>query len=358
VSRPRLLPKGVSAFLDRHGKERLRYRRKGQPTHYFQAQFGTEEFRTEYRACLDGVPNARPIGAEQIVPGTISDLIVRYYRSSGWQQKSDGAKHHDRLIIEKFRAKHGDKRVRAIGYEHVDAIIGAKASATPFAAQKLRKILRRLLGYAAKIGMAERNVALDSEPVKAKSSGYHTWTEDEIDRYQKHHAYGTNARLALELMLWTGQRRSDAIRMGLQHVQDGRISVQQQKTATRLLIPVSEQLRTAITAMPPHKHLTFLITEQGRPFTAAGFGNWFRDRCDEAGLPGCTAHGLRKAMARRLAQLGMSNQSLKSVGGWRGDSEVALYTRDADQMALADKAIAELSRWDLANRAEGLANER
>lgn len=43
-------------------------------------------------------------------------------------------------------------------------------------------------------------------------------------------------------------------------------------------------------------NMTFLVTEFDRPFTAEGFGNWFRERCIEAGVPG-RAHGLRKAGA-------------------------------------------------------------
>jgi hypothetical protein len=41
--------------------------------------------------------------------------------------------------------------------------------------------------------------------------------------------------------------------------------------------------------------LTFLVNEFGRPSTDAGFGNKFRDWCDQANSPQCSAHGLRKA---------------------------------------------------------------
>ena len=43
--------------------------------------------------------------------------------------------------------------------------------------------------------------------------------------------------------------------------------------------------------------LTFLVTEHGQSFTANDFGNKMRQWCDEAGLPECTAHGLRKTGA-------------------------------------------------------------
>ncbi len=88
----------------------------------------------------------------------------------------------------------------------------------------------------------------------------------------------------------------------------------------------------------------------------AGFGNKMREWCDEAGLPQCTAHGLRKAMARRLAESGESQQSIKSVGGWKADAEVTTYTAGADQKRLASAAIGRLSNADLANRAGELAN--
>jgi hypothetical protein len=65
--------------------------------------------------------------------------------------------------------------------------------------------------------------------------------------------------------------------MGRQHVRDDILSIRQQKTGTLVEIPILPELRVALDAMP---------TENlGRAFSAAGFGNWFRDRCNEAGLP-------------------------------------------------------------------------
>jgi hypothetical protein len=48
-------------------------------------------------------------------------------------------------------------------------------------------------------------------------------------------------------------------------------------------------------------NLCFLVTNRGEPYTAPGFGNWFRKLCDKAGCPDVSAHGLRKATARRRA---------------------------------------------------------
>jgi len=80
----------------------------------------------------------------------------------------------------------------------------------------------------------------------------------------------------------------------------------QSKTGTEMIIPIAVPLAAAIAAAPMIGVKTYLVTEYGKQFTAAGFGNWFRQRCDEAGLPHCSAHGLRKAFLRRMAEAGCS----------------------------------------------------
>jgi integrase len=69
--------------------------------------------------------------------------------------------------------------------------------------------------------------------------------------------------------------------------------------------------------------MTFLTTRYGRAFTAAGFGNAFREWCNSAGLPGRSAHGLRKATARRLAEAGCSASQIGSITGHKTLKEVS-----------------------------------
>jgi integrase len=147
----------------------------------------------------------------------------------------------------------------------------------------------------------------------------------------------------MELALNTGQRRSDLVRMGKQHVRDGRIHITQQKTKTKLAIPIHPDLQAVLDAIPP-EHLTFLTTGYGQPFTPAGFGGWFKAACNSAELPkACSAHGLRKAACRRLAEAGCSANVIASISGHRTLKEVARYTTAADQERLADTAIRALS---------------
>ena len=336
--RRRKLPDYVSEFEDRHGKWHVRFRRAGQKSHYFKALPWTPEFMAEYQACLDkkAAPAITP-GAARTKAGSISALIAAYYSAPEFQGLAASTQKTYRNVIERFRDKHGDKPVAAIERKHIKAIIGAMHE-TPGAANSLLKRLRTLFRFALDIGMRHDDPTLRVRGYRAKGDGFHTWTEDEIARFEARHAIGTKARLALGVMLYTGQRRSDAVTMGRQHLAGDKISVRQQKTDARLKIPVHPTLRLIIDATPL-ENLTFLVTAYGKPFTAAGFGNWFRERCDEAGLPQCAAHGLRKAASRRLAESGCTNQQIKAITGHKTDAEVARYTAAANQVRLAEEAM-------------------
>src|SRR5581483_2135036 len=85
--------------------------------------------------------------------------------------------------------------------------------------------------------------------------------------------------------------------------------------------------------------MTFLETEYGKPFTPAGFGNWFRERCDEAGLPQCSAHGLKKAGATIAAENGATTRQLMAMFDWDTVRMAEVYTRAAEQKRLAGEAM-------------------
>ncbi|CAH1658845.1 hypothetical protein CHELA1G11_12845 [Hyphomicrobiales bacterium] len=185
--------------------------------------------------------------------------------------------------------------------------------------------------------------------IKTGSEGFHSWSLEEVEAFEKRHPVGTKARLALALLLYTAQRRSDVVLFGKQHVQDGWLVFTQVKNRVRapvrLEIPIVAPLQSIIDASPVGD-LTFLVTEFNRGFTANGFGNWFRDRCDEAGLPQCSAHGLRKASASRLAELGCTEEEIKAITGHRTSKEVARYTRAARQKVLVASAMAKMVKGE------------
>lgn len=348
----RWLPIWVSEYKDRHGKPRYRFRRKGFEQYLFKSAPGTEGFRQEYRACVDGmaVESIAP-GANRAQPGTFDDLITRYYRSPDFLDPGDRTREVYRGVIERWRVKYGKGKVRDLEPRHV-ADMMAEMLPHRTAANMLRKRLRALMQFAIRQGMATTNPVIATKPYKVEGTGFHTWSEDEIARYEARHPVGTKARLALDLMLWTGQRGGDARVMGPQHVKNKRLQVTQEKTGAVVSLPILPALAASIMAAKTGA-LVFLLSEHGKPYSRKSFGQRFRKWCDEAGLPQCTAHGLRKSAARRFAEAGCSNQQIKAWTGHTTDSEVSRYTAAADQQALSDSAGEML----MANLRKRLANE-
>jgi integrase len=166
-----------------------------------------------------------------------------------------------------------------------------------------------------------------------------------VPQFEAHHAVGTRARLTYELLLQVGQSRCDVVRMGRQHVRNGKLALKRQKTGVPFEVDVMPPLEEAIDVMPSSDHLAFMVTAQGKPFKAAGFGNWFRKVCNEAGLPKrWTSHGLRKAAATYLADRGATTTQLMAWFGWKTASEAERYTRGADRKRNAAAAGALVSR--------------
>ena len=234
-----------------------------------------------------------------------------------------------RAILERFREEHGDKRIALMHKGALQTILNKKS---PAAAANWRKALRGLIDHALSLDMLATDPLVGVKLTPVKSKAPHTWEPEECAHFEAHYALGTRERLAYELLLQVGHSRSDIVRMGRQHVRNGVLSLERQKTKVAFDVTVTPMLQAAIDAMPPSHHLMFLVTAHGKPFTAAGFGNWFRDACNAAGLPKrCTSHGLRRAAATRAADRGATTTQLMAWFGWKTASEADRYTRSADR---------------------------
>lgn len=334
------LPPHVSPARDRHGKVRLRFR-LGLFSTYLKASINTEEFWQEYQDALAGVRKAAgQIGVKRHKAGSVAAVVASYFLSPEFLGLSKAARATYRGILERFVAERGERPVRALERQHVKAILGKMAD-RPHAASNLLKLLRILLDFAIEIELVTVNVARGVKGFKAKLDGFKTWSEVAIKAFEAQHSLGTRPRPAMALLLYTGQRRGDVVKIGWQHVTGDKLAVVQGKTGKPLVLKMHPALLEAL-AHTKRENMTFLVTAQGAPFSAAGFGNWFRECCNEAGLVDLSAHGLRKAAARRLAEAGNSANRIASVTGHDSLKEVERYTRAADQEMLAGEAIATM----------------
>lgn len=345
------LPRYASAFKDRHGKERVRLRRTGWKTLYVTDEPGTPEFTEAYRRWEQN--DKIKVGSDRAVPGSFDDLITRFYKSTIFTDLKPTTQGTYRGELERFRKKYGARRVGTMTARNVAKLMETMG-ATPSAANNLKKRLSQLFDYAILLGFRKDNPAKPVRGFKIKTGGHKTWQEAQIATFEAAYPVGTRERLAFDLALYTAQRRSDICGMGPQHTEAGKIRVKQLKTEKTLMIPIHPKLAQSIAACKTG-HLAFIVSERGAPYTKESFGNWFSDACKEIGVDGYRLHGLRKAASRRMAELGLSNQLIKSITGHSSDSEVARYTRDAEQERMAELAmqiLANRENPDLSNRAE------
>jgi integrase len=331
----RKLPKYVQGWVDQNGRAHCYLRRRGFPLVRLPGLPWSPSFMAAYEAALAGPRTA--IGAGRVKPGSVSAVVAEYFDSQQFfASKSAGTQRMRRSILERFRTAYGDWSIAQLPTVWIEAVLDSKP---PHAARSWLMTLRSLCEFAVKRGWLRANPATSVKLPSVKSDGFHTWTDDEIALFEAHHPIGSKPRLALALLLYTAQRRGDVVRLGRQHIKDGVFTVKQAKTGATLAIPVHPELRAILDATPS-ENLTFLVTATGKPYGGNHFSESFREWCDAARLPKhCSAHGLRKAACRRLAEAGCSANEIAAISGHASLNEVARYTRAADQARLARNAM-------------------
>ena len=314
---------------------------------------GSEEFCERYHELMRQHV-AGELKAQRGAPttGTLRWVGVQYTSSAEFKQLDPRTQHVTRLILEIIycepiapgaKETFGDCPIARFGVKAVGILIDRKA-ATPEAANGRLKRLRAMFRWA----MLPRNLHLgvranparDVPKLKPKrKGGFPRWKPSDVDQFEARHPIGTKARLELALLMYTGARRSDVVRLGWPMVRDGILSWVQHKgrnnQPVEVTIPMLPELRSIIEATPIVGTNTFLVTQYGRPFTAEGFGNKMADWCKEAGLPGLNSHGVRKAAATRAAENGATASQLMAWFGWLEIKQAELYTREADRKHLA-----------------------
>ena len=226
----------------------------------------------------------------------------------------------------------------------MDAILGRLAEKSPAQAHKLRKRLSTLMRLAVKWEFTENNPMHDAERIQHKTKGYETWDEGDVKKFRSRWAQDTTQRLAFELMIYTGLRRSDVVRLGWGHIQGDFIVISTKKSQglVELNIPIHPDFRAILDGIA-HDHERLIITQHGKPRSEKSFTNWIIEAARSAGLPPHRSpHGLRKAACRRLAEAGCSALEIMSITGHSNIKEIEIYCRDVNKKRLAQAAIEKL----------------
>jgi integrase len=349
--------KYLHSFKDRHGRERIYFRRPNQKQISL-PDSDSPEFMDAYRAALSGDAMKPKLTADRVESGTFREAVLAYYQSTGFLMGGPKTRAWKRYELEGFCSTrlnarpdsptYGELPVRGLQYEHVDALVAKKVN-KPGACLSFVHVLRMLMKYCIKTRRLDRDPTLGIDLPRLSAHGFRNWTEDEIARFEARHPIGTKERLALAIPLYTALRREDVVRLGWEHVEDGIIHICPRKTEKTtgviLHIPIHPELAKLL-EMIPRSQPTFLRTTWRRQFTPPNLTVWFAKVCKAAGLPkGWSIHGLRKACCRRLAESGCTVHEIMSVSGHTTLKEVERYTKAAMLAPSAKTAMGNVVRF-------------
>lgn len=339
---------GVTPASDRHGKVRWRLRRriKGVAIDtYIHGKFGSDQFRAEYEAALDGAKApARRDGAK---PGTLKWVGEQYLRSPRYLGSSDSWKATVRGQLDWLFDQAGDLPIDQLQTKHVEALMGAKyeegSGQQAAAANTVKKNLSILFNYAMKKGYgATFNPAAHADGYKENPDGFHTWTIDEMRRFLTAHAPGTKARLVFALAANTGAARQDIAAMTWGNIEGDEISYKRGKTKIGGTFPIFDLLRNELVVIPRGTVVLVTHGKRGLPYKPETLGNWFKEQCKAAGLPHCSLHGIRKGIATQIADHGGTEYEVMAFLAHATPKQGATYTKQANRKTLIGSGLKRL----------------
>jgi integrase len=331
----------IHEYRDRHGKVRRYIRRPGSRRVPLPGLPGSPEFMQAYQDAMSG---SAPPKHSRHKPGTLGALSADFLQSTEFANLKISTRASYRAVLDPVLKRDGHRLVRDLPADKARKVLQEIGEKRPGMANLTRAVLRRLFAYAIDLGLRRDN-PFDRTP-KYKLGTHHTWTDAELEAFEKRWPLGTRERLAYSVLLYSGQRVGDVVRMQRSDIRKGTIHIVQDKTAAELYIALHPALERALKAGPSNG--IYLIGDRaGRPIKRARLSALIRAAAETAGLPSkCVAHGLRKAALRRLAEHGGTSKQIQAVSGHRTLSEIERYTRQADQQRLAKAAIGLLPDKD------------
>lgn len=337
---PRPRPPHLHLQWTRHKKQAWYVRIGHGPRVRIRAAFGTPEFDTEYQAAIAGTPRPKK-GAP--ATGTLAWLLTRYRETTEWSALSEATRRQrDNIFVHVLETAGQQPYSKITTKTIMDG--RERRKDTPAQARNFLDAMRGVFRWSVKAGLVKSDptAGVDNPPRKT-GDGFIPWTEEHVEKYEARWPLGTRQRVWLDVLLYTGLRRGDAVCFGRQHVRDGVGTIKTEKSGStvEVTLPILPVLQATLDA-GPCGDMTYVCGANGRPLTKESFGNEFRDACREAGVPG-SAHGVRKIAATRAANAGATVAQLEAIFGWSGGTMASLYTRKADRRRLAKEAMTKLA---------------
>ncbi|WP_375647666.1 MULTISPECIES: tyrosine-type recombinase/integrase [unclassified Bartonella] len=308
--------------------------------------YGTQEFVDNYKSALAELqglilPKSK---TGKLVEGSFAWLLKQYFNSSNWHNLAKGTQEQRERILIKVCDTIGNVPYQIIDKKHIIAGVERRKE-TPAMAREFLKALNGLFNWAIDQGLLENNPTLGvKRPSTKNKDGFPVWTEEDVEKYYHKWHHGTHERVWIDVLLYTGLRRGDAVRIGWKDVKDNIIHLKTEKSQfkTDVFLPILPELAKTLEAGPIGDE-TFICGKYSQKLHKNSFGSVFYKACTQAGIKK-SAHGLRKLAATRAANSGATVSQLKALFGWTNDNMASLYTKSADRKKLALESIKKLQK--------------
>ena len=306
------------------------------------------EFYAAYSECLNG-------GATGNSQRTFLNLAIDYMASDKYKKLADKTKKGYKSTLNWILDRCGKTLVKKMTRPSVIAMRDARKDA-PSSANKNLIMMTILLDHAADLGWVTVNAAKGVKKLDLDPDLREPWTDGEIEAF--HEIADPRSSLVLELCINTGQRLDDVLDMKWSSVKTDPlagygIAVTQQKTKKVVFIPFTNRLQSMIQRLSNQidkKGSNFIVVNSRWPdqkLDVSSVQAPMKKIRDEAGITK-TLHDLRHTCAHRLAEEGLTNETIMAITGHGSAKMVNHYCAAAAQRRRAADAIKAMNEKEAA----------
>ncbi len=370
----------IKTDYSQHGTLRVSVRRHGK-TIPLKSKPMSPEFYVEYGVAVGELSTLAPINVD-FRRDTLAWLIDDYKRSGRFTALATSTKLVRARVLRQIADEFGEMKYAQMNRFDIEKIRAVKLSdGKPHAAEHRRKFLAQVFRHANVTGLINHDPFVgiekpaDNPALRSRThmsldgtmySGHWTWTADQVQQFFDYWPPGTAPHICMSLAFYLGVRISDAQKLGPRNEVDDRMvfttqkRVGKQRQGVDMNLPITAPLRDAIESAREANIVSldnYVLTQFGKPFTQKSISHWFSERASMAGLPReCTAHGVRKALAKILADNGATSSELKATFGWTTSKLADLYTEQANKRDLATSGLERLENVSVSPVAEKLSH--
>lgn len=319
-----------------NGRDRYYVRKTGYPKVRLKSTFNSPAFWLEYNNALQKLNAEQPKVESQYKHGMLGWLFDQYQQSPEFQNLAKSTKKERFLIYGRICRAYGKLYIHDLTPLDFYALRDGQAD-TPTMANKFIRCCK----YAFKWGIQRTLIVNDPvsnvEYIRFDTDGFVQWTTEDVLLYVKKYPIGTKQFLAFIIAATINGRRADIVRIGPQHRNGNKIQYTQDKRKSKIDVDFSPFLQSAIEATPTGD-FTYIIRDDGKPYSKEGFGNMFKRWLVAAKIDvkGKNTHGIRKAFASWCSEYGVSDEQLMAGFGWRDRKQVTTYTKGANRSKLSE----------------------